>query len=69
MPIFEFQCRQCNHIYEALVMSGDNEDIQCPKCGDKNITKLISKTGSLRKSDSGTLLTGSSSSCGDSGFS
>ncbi len=52
MPIFEFQCSRCGNIFEELVLSGDDEDIKCPKCRDKKVNRLISRTGSIRKNNS-----------------
>ncbi len=42
MPIFEYQCQKCDHIFEKLVFSGDEEGVQCPQCQSKDVAKLMS---------------------------
>ena len=67
MPIYEFKCKKCDHIFEEFVFSSNvgSEDIICPECGEKGVDKLMSAFSS-----SGISTTGSgSSSCGPSGFS
>ena len=32
MPIYEFECDQCGHEFEALFMASDTE-AKCPICG------------------------------------
>jgi len=38
--LFEFKCRKCEEVTEAIVKS-EIEEIKCPKCGDK-AEKIIS---------------------------
>jgi putative FmdB family regulatory protein len=34
MPIYEFRCRKCHHVFEALCRMGDDgSDRECPECG------------------------------------
>ncbi len=47
MPIFEFECKKCNHQFEQLFLSSDRDLPECPKCRAKNARKLIS-AGSVR---------------------
>ncbi len=43
MPIYEYQCRNCNRTLQALVMSNKEEkDLKCPNCGGTDLKKLIS---------------------------
>ncbi|MCL6610292.1 MAG: zinc ribbon domain-containing protein [Peptococcaceae bacterium] len=43
MPIFEYKCAGCGKVFEALVLSGRGEEnVGCPKCGGKDLKKLIS---------------------------
>lgn len=69
MPIFEYRCRNCDHLFEELVFSSltNNEDIICPKCGNNNAEKMISAFSSAGSSGAGSFA--GSSSCGSSGFS
>ena len=41
MPIFEYQCRKCEHDFEALVRRAD-EKVACPQCGGRRVTKKLS---------------------------
>ncbi|MCG6892212.1 MAG: zinc ribbon domain-containing protein [Desulfobacteraceae bacterium] len=42
MPIYEYECRQCNACFEMLVFSGDDEPRKCPHCGAGDIHRQIS---------------------------
>ncbi|HUH65861.1 MAG TPA: zinc ribbon domain-containing protein [Syntrophales bacterium] len=45
MPIYEFQCNACKHIFEVLMKFGEDQGGQaCPACGAANPTKLIGRT-------------------------
>jgi putative FmdB family regulatory protein len=47
MPIYEYQCNGCCHVYEELVFSDKDDSPKCPKCGCKDVKKLMS-AGSVR---------------------
>lgn len=40
-PIYEFQCRDCEHRWERLMFHVLESDIRCPKC-DGFVNKVIS---------------------------
>lgn len=45
MPIYEFRCQDCKKLFESILTSSSNaalEEVECPKCGSKNIKKTIS---------------------------
>ncbi len=42
MPIFEYNCTDCENIFEEFVMSSKVGDVQCPKCKGVNTHKLFS---------------------------
>ena len=43
MPIYEYRCRYCGEIFESFRGIKDSDDeIVCPKCGEKKPDKLIS---------------------------
>lgn len=48
MPIYEYQCQDCQELFERLCVSGDDEPIRCPKCGSVDTKKLLS-SGSFMK--------------------
>jgi len=66
MPIFEFRCSKCNHVFEEFVFSYnvDTSKLECPQCGEKNVQKLMSAFSSSFGSTAGSQ----ASSCGSSGF-
>ncbi|HLK50993.1 MAG TPA: zinc ribbon domain-containing protein [Bryobacteraceae bacterium] len=41
MPIYEYECRQCGHRFEYLVLSSTRA-AECPACKHKDLTQLIS---------------------------
>lgn len=42
MPIFEYTCNQCKNEFEKLVFSGEEKNIFCPKCQNKDVVKKMS---------------------------
>lgn len=54
MPIFEYKCRACTHLFETIVLSS-REKISCPTCGSDAVEKqlsLISKPASAQDAPS-----------------
>jgi len=45
MPIFEFECRDCNDRFEKLAKV--QEIICCPQCNSYKLKKLISTSGTM----------------------
>jgi putative FmdB family regulatory protein len=44
MPIYEFACPKCRRIYSFLSKRvNPDQDPVCPKCGQKNLTKQVSR--------------------------
>ena len=43
MPPYEYECRDCDHAFEALV-NGD-ERATCPKCAGGKLQRLLSLPG------------------------
>ena len=42
MPIYEYQCDDCNHVLDALQKVNDKPLVDCPECGKKSLRRLIS---------------------------
>ena len=40
MPLYEYSCKQCDHVFEVLVFDG--ETVNCPACHSKRLERLIS---------------------------
>jgi putative FmdB family regulatory protein len=52
MPIFEYNCRHCQHQFEMIVLS-PREQINCPKCVSSAVEKqlsVFSSPGSAKES-------------------
>jgi putative FmdB family regulatory protein len=43
MPIYEFRCADCGHVFEELVLrSSDQEELACPKCAGRHVERVLS---------------------------
>ena len=44
MPMYDYQCRQCNRFFEELVFSSSvaDEEIKCPYCGHLDAQRQLS---------------------------
>ena len=42
MPIYEYECRQCGHVFDALQKMSDAPHTDCPDCGQPELRKLLS---------------------------
>jgi putative FmdB family regulatory protein len=43
MPIYEFKCKICGHIFEYLCLRSDDKDnVICPSCGHGEAETLLS---------------------------
>jgi putative FmdB family regulatory protein len=40
MPIYEYECLRCNHIFERVMKVGE-EKPSCPVCGTPETRKLV----------------------------
>lgn len=45
MPIYEYQCCNCDHRLEALQKMSDAPLIECPSCHEEALKKLVSAAG------------------------
>ena len=43
VPLFEYECRKCKHLFEALVIG--NRQPACPKCKSEDLEKRVSTVG------------------------
>lgn len=60
MPIYEYTCNACNEIFALLKWANaDDEDTACPKCGSKDVRKMISSFSCSSSADSGSSSDGS----------
>jgi len=42
MPIYEYQCRTCEHVFDVLQKMSDDPLKFCPECGAPELKKLLS---------------------------
>jgi len=42
MPLFEYACSNCGHVFEKLVLTRNMESPECPKCGRKRVEQIFS---------------------------
>ena len=42
MPIYGYQCRSCEHAFDALQKMSDAPLVDCPECGAPELRKLLS---------------------------
>jgi putative FmdB family regulatory protein len=48
MPIFEYECKECSHSFEVLLLFSNDPPPQCPKCRCTDVEKLMSSS-TMRK--------------------
>lgn len=42
MPIFEYQCKKCDHVTSFLEKAGSKKAHACEKCGSRDTEKVFS---------------------------
>ncbi|MBD3243950.1 MAG: zinc ribbon domain-containing protein [Chitinivibrionales bacterium] len=47
MPIFEYRCKSCGHVFDELLRSADSPAPPCPSCGATEPEKLLSVIGGV----------------------
>lgn len=54
MPIYEFRCLTCGHVFELLQLKKEREKdkMKCPKCSHEEVERVLS-TISIGRSSSG----------------
>jgi len=64
MPIYEYQCADCQYSFEALVPFAHRDEIACEKCGENHVTRLASTFASTGHGEDGmSMSAGSGSAC------
>jgi putative FmdB family regulatory protein len=71
MPLYEYQCQDCDARFEALrPMSQSNDAIACPRCAGDHARRLMSACACVSKDSGGAsrMVSGSSGGgCGSCG--
>ncbi len=42
MPIYEYTCKKCGHLFDYLAFKISEPDPPCPNCGSEEVKKLMS---------------------------
>jgi putative FmdB family regulatory protein len=50
MPLYEYQCRDCERPFESFVTT--DRKPACPACGSENLMKMLSRLGMVGASAS-----------------
>ena len=72
MPIYEYRCGKCEHVFEELQKMGEGgENLLCPVCREPDPIRVLSCCNAGGSSDSGfaEAMPSPSSACGSGGFS
>ena len=65
MPIFEFRCVDCGHVFEKIFMNSDDTvDMQCPECKSESFERVVSRKSHIMARGSGEKPKLTTRSCG-----
>lgn len=56
MPLYEYRCLSCNHIFDVIQKVSDAPLTDCPECG-KKVEKCMSSPAALQFKGSGFYIT------------
>jgi putative FmdB family regulatory protein len=42
MPIYEYACKHCDNVLDALQKMSDDPLVDCPECGEPKLKRLLS---------------------------
>lgn len=45
MPIYEYQCLGCNHLFDVIQKMTDEPMKTCPRCSEEKAIRLVSAAG------------------------
>ncbi len=59
MPIYEFRCLRCGHVFELLKLKKESKEVgmKCPECGHKKVERVLSRVGMVRSRSGGVTRT------------
>jgi putative FmdB family regulatory protein len=67
MPIYEYRCETCGHLYEEFVRFGEDPDLKCPECGGLEASKVVSLFGSTGAGANASSSASAAAACAPSG--
>lgn len=42
MPVYDYKCKDCEHVFEVFHKIADSGPTECPECKQNNVFKLMS---------------------------
>lgn len=51
MPIYDYECKDCHSLTEAIHKSSEEVVVECDKCGSENTHRILSPCGWELKGD------------------
>ncbi|MDH7486555.1 MAG: zinc ribbon domain-containing protein [Anaerolineae bacterium] len=66
MPLYEYRCQKCDHLFELFVRLGREPELKCPRCGSTEVRKAFSLFGTTA-AGSASGSTSSGAACAPSG--
>ena len=45
MPIYEYECKACGHVFDVLQKMSDSPLTDCPDCNEPALKKLLEANG------------------------
>ncbi len=42
MPIYDFKCDRCGHVFSVLTSLQERDKVACPQCQSKEVRQIIS---------------------------
>lgn len=66
MPLYEYNCRKCEHTFEVIVAGSGASEVRCPECEGSDLERLIGlpARGRVSESSSATNCRGDGPPCG-----
>jgi len=65
MPLLEYRCQDCAHVFERLVpRTSGAEQAECPACGQPRGQRLLSVFAQVRGGDGAVTTVNSGTCCG-----
>jgi putative FmdB family regulatory protein len=54
MPIYEYACRDCDVVFEELVVRrSDEAEVRCPTCQGREVARVLSRPAAARTGGGG----------------
>lgn len=68
MPIYEYACSRCDKGFEELIIrSSDADEVKCPACGTREVSRQMSRPAAARMGGGGGGGSSAGPSCGPVG--